>query len=174
MLLLIRIKLVVIDTSKCHFYYVENSSIQQLIEVHIFSSLVSYDWRRFLKSKLIAFFMLSIILIILLHSIVGQVYKRLVDTLLAERELMAACSYVALFEQVALLILKVATVYQDPKSYIKLSLVYEQWLLDILLNHKHIWCHSSGEKVLSPFLLVVLYLWLDDLLLQNCVITSFT
>ena len=82
--------------------------------------------------------MLSIILIILLHSIVGQVYKRLVDTLLAERELMAACSYVALFEQVALLILKVATVYQDPKSYIKLSLVYEQWLLDILLNHKHI------------------------------------
>jgi hypothetical protein len=43
MLLLIRIKLVVIDTSKCHFYYVENSSIQQLIEVHIFSSLLSYD-----------------------------------------------------------------------------------------------------------------------------------
>ena len=75
-----------------------------LKEVNVLASLLEV-LLGFLEAELVTLFKISIVLLIqLLHGVVGQVNERLVDRLLAERELLRARTDVSLSEHVAALV----------------------------------------------------------------------
>jgi len=98
MFLAIWVKFMVINTFKRHFYYIENTSLKYFIKINIRPSLLFNQITRFLEIKLVTFFQFSIVIIILLNSIIGQVDKWLINALLTKSEFMRTGSNVTFFE----------------------------------------------------------------------------
>ena len=82
--------------------------MQNLVEVNFKPLLVLNDGRSLTEAHLVAFLQLSIVLVKLLNSIIGEVNHRLIDGV--ESELVRRCSNVSFLEQVASIIKR----YQHP------------------------------------------------------------
>ena len=91
-----------------HFDHRFYSFIQNLIEVNFKPLLVLNYGRSLTEAHLVAFLQLSIVLVKLLNSIIGEVNHRLIDGV--ESELVRRCSNVSFLEQVASIVER----YQDP------------------------------------------------------------
>lgn len=70
----------------------------------------------------------------LLDGVIGQMDERLVYGLLAQGERVAAGADVAFAEQIASLVLQVATIYQHPETDVELPLVDKQRPLYVFLD----------------------------------------
>ena len=90
------------------------------------------------ETQLIALLEFPIILIMLLHCVICQVDKRLVNLILVKRKCVATRPDVALAEQVTLLILEVAAVNEDPEADVEFATVDQQRSLDVLLDNEHL------------------------------------
>ena len=84
--------------------------------------LLYYVWCAF-EIELIAFFEFTVIVVVLLDSIVGQMNERLIYAFLTQCELVRTGTNVTFFEEIALLILQIAAIDEDPKSDIKFTFV---------------------------------------------------
>ena len=82
---------------------------------------------------MVAFLQLSIVVVELLHSIVREVNHWLVNAFLTQSKLIGRGPYIAFFEEEAALIMR----DQNPKANVKLPLIYEERLLDVLLDHEY-------------------------------------
>jgi len=101
--------------------------------------LLQNDLPRLAERQLIAFLQLPVVRVELLHCIVCEVDKGLVYLLKAE--LVRACSDVSFREEVAALISEIDHVYKDPESDVELPAVYQQRLLNVLLNYENFRFH---------------------------------
>ena len=72
----------------------------------------------------------TIVLRMLLHCVIRQVYECVVYILEVNTELCRRSSQISLLKEEEFMVL----IKQDPDSNVKFSLVYQEGLLDILLN----------------------------------------
>ena len=138
MLLEVRIQPPIVHALQRHQYYLQYFGVVYLVEVHVDAPLRHQQLLALRKTQLIALLELAVILIMLLHCVVCQVDKGLVNVLLVERKCVAARPDVALAEQVTLLILEVAAVDKDPEADVEFSTVDQQRSLDVLLDNEHL------------------------------------
>jgi hypothetical protein len=99
-LLLVWVKLSVVYAFKRQFDYWNNFFLKNLVEVDVSPFFLGHLACLF-ETELVPFLQFSVVFIKLLNCVVGQMNKWLVDALLTEGKLVAACADVSLFEDVA-------------------------------------------------------------------------
>ena len=97
------------------------------------------------EAQLITVLKVTVILGMLLHRIVGQVHKSIVDVLQVDAELRAGGAKVALPEKEELVVL----IEQHPHPNVKLALVDEQRSLDVLLNDERVMLDLVARGLLA-------------------------
>ena len=123
MLLALRIKSIIINAFKGHLYYVKNTSLKYFIEINVLPSLLFNKLPCTIEIKLVAVFVFSVVVIVLLNCVVCQMDEWLVNAFLTKCKLVRTCSDVTFFKQVAFLIFQIATIDEDHKSDIKFTFV---------------------------------------------------
>lgn len=144
-LLEVRVQSAVVDTLQRHQNDLENLIIIYFVEVNVQSFLSLQQFASLIETQLVALLEFSVVLVVLLHRVVGQVDEGLVDGLLAQGERVATGPDVALTEQVASLVLQVAAVDQYPQADVKLALVDKQRALNVFLYDEHLRLHVGTE-----------------------------
>ena len=60
--------------------------------------------------------------------------ERLIYAILVKTVLLGRCPYVTFLKKIAFLVMS----YQDPESYVKLTVINQKWSLKIFLNNKYL------------------------------------
>ena len=68
----------VIYTLECHFDYVQNASLQQLIKVNVTACLLFNYFSSLFETVHVSFFVFSVVVVVLLHCVVREMDEWLV------------------------------------------------------------------------------------------------
>ena len=119
MLFALRVKLTVVHGLERHYDDIGYGSVHQAEEVNL-----ALKFRRgLLEAERVTLLQFPVIGFMLLHSIIRQVNKRLIYTLLCKCEFLRAHSNVALAEQIAPLVCQVCLIDKYPEAYVELAAV---------------------------------------------------